>query len=114
TDASYRFERGVDPTGMERALRRVVDLILATAGGKAESTLLDVAPVPLVERSITLRLARVQQVLGRPFAAADVRELLQPIGFTHTANVDHSMEFRIPGHRLFDVSDEIDLVEIGR
>ena len=40
-----------------------------------------------------------------------MRDLLQPIGFTHTANVDHSLEFRIPGHRWFDVSDEIDLIE---
>src|SRR6185295_17525533 len=37
TDASYRFERGVDPEGMERALARALELIVATAGGSAEA-----------------------------------------------------------------------------
>src|SRR5688500_9754399 len=64
TDASYRFERGVDPTGMERALRRVTDLIVAAAGGQADLKLLDVAPKQLTAPTIALRLTRVHQALG--------------------------------------------------
>jgi phenylalanyl-tRNA synthetase beta chain len=111
TDASYRFERGVDPTAMERALRRVVDLILATAGGTAETTLLDVCPGSFDEPTITLRLGRVHQVLGKGFSAQHVRRLLEPIGFAQNAPGDDALEFRIPGHRWFDVTEEIDLVE---
>lgn len=111
TDASYRFERGVDPTGMERALRRVTELVLACAGGTAESALLDVSPAELEERRLEVRLARVQQVLGQRFDAPAIERLLAPIGFARTGGSRNDLEVKVPGHRLFDVFEEIDLVE---
>jgi phenylalanyl-tRNA synthetase beta chain len=111
TDASYRFERGVDPTAMERALRRVVDLIVACAGGECESELLDVSPVPMRERQLTLRPSRVAQVLGETFTPPRITGLLEPIGFKRVGTSRSPLKFDIPGHRWFDVLEEIDLVE---
>jgi phenylalanyl-tRNA synthetase beta chain len=111
TDASYRFERGVDLTTMERAMQRVVDLVLATAGGQSDGEVLDVLPTPLAERRLRLRLSRLSQVLGEPFEIDRVAALLEPIGFAQTGADDQAIDLRVPGHRWFDVNAEIDLVE---
>ncbi|MFP3948250.1 MAG: phenylalanine--tRNA ligase subunit beta, partial [Longimicrobiales bacterium] len=81
TDASYRFERGVDPEGMERALRRAVELILATAGGELGGPVLDVHPRPGDPVIVSLRLERIGTLLGIPFSEERVRDLLEPLGF---------------------------------
>jgi phenylalanyl-tRNA synthetase beta chain len=111
TDASYRFERGVDPTGMERALRRLVDLVLACAGGAAESTLLDVCPTPFEARTLEVRGARAAQVLGQSFSTKQMADLLEPIGFQRITADATRLRLSVPGHRWFDVLEEIDLVE---
>ncbi|HZD05187.1 MAG TPA: phenylalanine--tRNA ligase subunit beta, partial [Longimicrobiales bacterium] len=59
TDASYRFERGVDPAGMERAVRRAVEIILATAGGRCEVEAPDCDPRPWSRGEVRLRVPRV-------------------------------------------------------
>ncbi len=82
TDASYRFERGVDPEGMRSAVERAVALILATAGGEVDGPVLDVCPRPFEARTVSLRLSRIAHVLGVPFDAATVRGHLEPLGFT--------------------------------
>ena len=111
TDASYRFERGVDPAGMERALERVTQLILATAGGQAEPEMLDVNPRAFEDRRIRLRMSRINQVLGESFEPAQALRLLEPIGFKGTDTVADAVDVLVPGHRRFDVFEEIDLVE---
>ncbi len=113
TDASYRFERGVDPEGMRLALERAVALILATAGGTVDGPVLDAragtdgheAPV------VPLRLARIEHVLGVPLEADRVRALLAPLGFELVAEEDGTLRFRVPGWRVYDVTREIDLIE---
>src|SRR5690606_38565930 len=81
TDASYRFERGVDPEGMQRALRRALEIIVLTAGGTVEPQVADCHPAPWSPFTVTLRLARVERVLGVAFDEAAVRRLLEPLGF---------------------------------
>ena len=111
TDASYRFERGVDPTGMERALERVTQLILATAGGQAEPEMLDVNPRAFEARRIRLRMSRISQVLGASFEPVQALRLLEPIGFKGADTAPDAVDLLVPGHRRFDVFEEIDLVE---
>lgn len=111
TDASHRYERGVDPDGMERALRRVVALILATAGGSAERSFADVTRVAREPRVLELRAARVTQVLGVDIDAGRIADLLVPIGFEVETSGAGVLRVRVPGHRLYDVEREIDLVE---
>ncbi len=111
TDASYRFERGVDPTGGERALRRVVELILACAGGAPEPQLLDVYARKTEARTLELRRSRVAQVLGHTFSTQQMLDVLEPIGFQRITAGEASVRVSVPGHRWFDVVEEIDLVE---
>ncbi|HEX6589872.1 MAG TPA: phenylalanine--tRNA ligase subunit beta [Longimicrobiales bacterium] len=111
TDASHRYERGVDPDGMERALRRVVAIILATAGGSAERAFADVTRVARESRTLELRSARVRQVLGVDIDAQRIADLLVPIGFDVETTAGASARVTVPGHRLYDVEREVDLIE---
>jgi phenylalanyl-tRNA synthetase beta chain len=106
TDASYRFERGVDLHMMLKAVGRAVRIILDTAGGKVVGST-DVYPAEVPERTIVVRPARVKQVLGQDFDIPAITKLLTPIGF----GVATDGSVTVPGHRLHDVVKEIDLVE---
>jgi phenylalanyl-tRNA synthetase beta chain len=114
TDASYRFERGVDRTDVEKAITRCARLILATAGGRAEEQAVRVGP-PTGERIVLeLRPARVRQVLGRSFEREELTSILAPIGFEPANGSgkgdDSPLRLYVPGWRN-DVTREIDLVE---
>jgi phenylalanyl-tRNA synthetase beta chain len=111
TDASYRFERGVDPEGMQRALRRVARIILATAGGQVEGPILDVRPEAFRRTTLALRLSRVEQILGVPFDGDQVRALLEPLGFPVGTEAEGALPVEVPGFRSWDVTREVDLVE---
>lgn len=110
TDASYRFERGVDPDGMLRALHRAVELIVAVAGGTADTNVAAAGRGLPAPASIALRLARVKQVLGTPFNAEQIAVLLEPLGFA-VADEGEAVRVTVPGHRRYDVAIEEDLIE---
>ncbi len=81
TDASYRFERGVDPEGMEPAVERAVEIILATAGGRLDPAVLDACPVPWTGLTVPLRPGRVNALLGITLSEEEIGDLLGPLGF---------------------------------
>lgn len=111
TDASYRYERGVDPSGLAAAIARAVSVIVAVAGGEVDETAAFVgARIPEPAR-IPLRLARVEQVLGVRFDAAAVTTYLQPLGFAVEGEASDTVSVQVPGHRRFDVAREEDLIE---
>ncbi|MFG1691327.1 phenylalanine--tRNA ligase subunit beta, partial [Gemmatimonadota bacterium] len=111
TDASYRFERGVDPAGMEAALRRAVEVILATAGGSVEPVALDVCPRPFQAPAVSLRPSRVEHLLGVPFETAALVDLLLPLGYQVQEAGEDSLEVTVPGYRSYDTLREVDLIE---
>jgi phenylalanyl-tRNA synthetase beta chain len=111
TDASYRYERGVDPDGMRRALERAVQIILATAGGELGERVADACPRPWDAPDVRLRPSRVRHLLGIPFTADQIVELLAPLGFDLRADGDGVLAATIPGYRSYDVRREVDLIE---
>lgn len=111
SDAGYRFERWVDPQGQERAFRRVLEIILATAGGTLHSVAADVHPDPWQPPEIALRLARVERLLGVAFTADQVRDLLEPLGFPVLGETEGVLTVGVPGWRAYDVTREVDLME---
>ena len=111
TDASYRFERGVDPEGLRRALERCVSIILATAGGRVDGPVLDCVAVRFEAQVVSLRLARISHLLGVAFDAKAVRALLAPLGFEAVGERGGVLEVRVPGFRSYDVRREVDLIE---
>ena len=111
TDASYRFERGVDPSAMETAVRRAAALVLATAGGMLDGEIIDACPVPWSPPRVALRPSRVGRLLGVEFAAGRIEELLVPLGYSVAARGGDALEVVVPGHRSHDTLREVDLIE---
>ena len=110
TEASYRFERGVDPEGPAAAADRASRLIQETAGGTVTPGLLDVRPVPFAPRRLTLRLPRAAAVLGMPVEAAAAMSILRGLGFAVRRGRDRSLALTVPSWRA-DVTREIDVIE---
>ena len=117
TDASYRFERTIDPELPPAALRRVVEIITALGGGTVEGAPVDLYPEPRTLAVLVLRVARVRQLLGEAVPAAEIAKLLTAIGFdvvtragTEMLAGDEELTVTPPTWRG-DVVEEIDLVE---
>jgi len=108
TDASYRFERGVDHEATAARLARAAQLIVAVAGGRIEACV-DVYPQPIAPRTIFLRDARLAQVLGVGVPRADVERVLTAIGCVVGPREDR-YAVQVPAWRP-DLEREIDLVE---
>ncbi|WP_416760241.1 phenylalanine--tRNA ligase subunit beta [Pseudomonas sp. BNK-6] len=111
TDASHRYERGVDWQLAREAMERATGLLLEITGGEAgpiievvsEQHLPSVAPV-------TLRAERITQMLGMQIDGPEVERLLTALGLTVTADGADQWRVEVPSHR-FDISLEVDLIE---
>lgn len=111
TDASHRYERGVDAQLAREAMERATQLLLDIVGGEAgpvveavsEQHLPQVAPV-------TLRAERITQMLGMEMDPAQVEQLLNALELTTTRDGEGQWIVNVPSHR-FDISLEVDLIE---
>ncbi len=111
TEASHRFERGTDLWGLPDALRRCIDVVLATAGGSLDQELLDLWPEPANPPRIFLRTARVAQVLGVELPVAELERCLLAVGATVVSKpAEGRLAVDAPGWRP-DLQEEIDLIE---
>ena len=114
SEASARFERGCDPDGPDLAHARFIELLGGAVGSVADGTVDERGELP--DRSpIAVRPARVNAVLGAQLSAAEMKALLDPIGFTTSLGEgDGPMSVALPTYRL-DSETEIDVIEeIGR
>ncbi len=110
TDASLRFERGVDPEGQGRAVERATQLLLEIAGGKAGPLVVESSKKHLpVSKSIVLRSGRISRLLGLEIADDEITNILQRLEMT-MESVDGGWKVTPPGHR-FDMEIEADLIE---
>ncbi len=110
TDASYRFERGVDPDGTINALNRAVELIVALANGEAADDGIDCYPGKTEIPSINLSVSRTNELLGIDLKAEEIIDLLESIGIgCHVVNSD-KLTITPPSFRI-DIEREADLVE---
>ncbi|CAL1241151.1 phenylalanine--tRNA ligase subunit beta [Candidatus Methylocalor cossyra] len=114
TDASRRFERGVDPGLQARALERASQLILAVAGGKAGPVVEAVTPAHLPRRDpILVRAERIRRLLGLDLEPARVRDILARLGL-NPEECPEGWWVTPPGFR-FDLAIEADVIEeLGR
>ncbi|MBS1242151.1 MAG: Phenylalanyl-tRNA synthetase beta chain, partial [Gemmatimonadetes bacterium] len=111
TEASYRFERGVDRWNGAEALRRCLEVILKVAGGAVADTPVDCWPEPAHPPRVFLRRHRVAQVLGVDLPLHQIEQALVAIGATVVAKPDDErLAVEVPGWRP-DLVGEIDLVE---
>ncbi|MEE8521636.1 MAG: phenylalanine--tRNA ligase subunit beta [Gemmatimonadota bacterium] len=110
TDASYRFQRGIDPQATHEAMARVVNLILAVAGGTVEGAGVDLNPRPTERLVVSVRHSRVTHVLGVELEPESIPSYLEPIGFETRQAKNGTFDVAVPGWRP-DVEREIDLIE---
>lgn len=114
TDASYRFERGVDPAGQRRAMERATELLLAIAGGEA-GPVTEARAAGHIPRRRPVRLSaeRIRRLLGMELPAREVEGILARLGMRTRRRPDGWM-VTPPSHR-FDIEITEDLIEeIGR
>jgi len=110
TDASLRFERGVDPAGQARAIQRATQLLLEIAGGDAGPLTDQIVAEYLPKNApMVLRKSRLRKILGTDIDGSRVCEILTNLGLFATAN-DAGWKVKIPSHR-FDIDVEDALVE---
>ncbi|NND76310.1 MAG: phenylalanine--tRNA ligase subunit beta [Ilumatobacter sp.] len=112
SEASARFERGVDPHGMPTAIKRFAELLRETcpdlvvhAGGADEQT----SHLPPAERSVDVRIDAVNRLLGTDLAVDALPGMLDPIGYTVSGSGDVRTVV-LPSWRL-DSTDEVDVIE---
>jgi len=108
TDASYRFERGVDYEATAARLARAAQLIVAVAGGRIAGAV-DVYPQPAAPRTVFVRDARIASVLGVQIARGEVERVLTAIGCV-VGPKDDRLAVQVPSWRP-DLEREIDLIE---
>jgi phenylalanyl-tRNA synthetase beta chain len=110
TDASHRFERGVDPELPSRALERATELLLSIAGGKAGPVLVaeNLADLPKPV-AVTLRRARLKRVLGVDVADVEVARIFTALGMQVEPQAE-GWQITAPSSR-FDIEREEDLIE---
>ena len=110
TDASHRFERGVDPELAPQAMDRVLRIIIALAGGQLGDAPLDIAgPLPPAP-ALDVRMSRVAKLLGVEVPIDAARKHLEAIGFELVSKTDRELKVRVPSWRG-DVTAEVDLIE---
>jgi phenylalanyl-tRNA synthetase beta chain len=110
SDSSYRFERGLDPRGVDWASRRCCELILELAGGELATGAIDVGRLPPDREPVVLRYAQLHRVLGIDVAPATARRILTALG-AHERGADALGVEVIPPSWRRDLTREIDLVE---
>lgn len=108
TDASYRFERGIDDAAVARMAALAGGIVIAVAGGVIEA-LIDVGAKPKARKSVLLQPAKVGKLLGDRVGSAETVKILESVGFS-VAKGDASLRVTPPSWR-HDVSRDVDLVE---
>ncbi len=112
TDASYRFERGVDAAGQVWAASRAAHLMAELGGGTVVEGGVDAHPAPVAPARVDVRHARIEKIIGVEIDASAVVDLLGRIGFHVTVNGAQSPVYTcdVPSFRP-DIDREIDVIE---
>jgi phenylalanyl-tRNA synthetase beta chain len=110
TDASYRFERGVDVDAIPALVDYAVRLILSVAGGIPQGNPIDLYPLPKRPQPISLRLSRMTRILGEPVDSGEVERNLRLLGFRIAPEAKDVLKITPPSWR-HDVRGDVDLAE---
>lgn len=113
SDASFRFERGVDPLGVDRASQRAAQLIVELAGGTLAKGVIRIGQDEPAPAQVAMRIRRCQALLGIDLNAQQITESLDRLGLSPKQDAD-TITCTIPTFRL-DLKREVDLIEeVGR
>lgn len=111
TDAAFRFERGIDPEGVVKALNRAAQLIAEISGGSIYRNYIDEYPLKVSRiKDIPLRLSSINSIIGMSIKRKDVVKVLKSIGMDIT-ELDKGRYSVTPPTFRVDIAREIDLIE---
>ena len=110
TDASYRFERGIDARALPELLALAAGLIVKVAGGRIDGTPIDVGAAPAELPRVTLAPSRAARVLGVPVSREEIMQRLESIGFRVSVVEPDRLAVEVPAWR-HDVTRDVDLIE---
>jgi phenylalanyl-tRNA synthetase beta chain len=110
TDASFRFERGIDPTITEFALKRAALLIQEVAGGEITSDVIDIYPKKIEDFPVFLNFAKTARLIGQELSKEIIKKILASLDIKVNSVTDAGLGLTIPAYRV-DVQREIDVIE---
>ena len=110
TDASFRFERGIDPTITEYALKRAALLIQEVAGGEITSDIVDIYPKKIADFPVVLNFNNVKKIIGQELPKETIKNILASLEIKVNSVSDAGLGLTIPAYRV-DVQREIDVIE---
>ena len=110
TDASFRFERGIDPNGVIYALKQAAILCKELAGGKVSMEIKDVYPEPMQNPVVTLEYSYVNTLIGKQISADTIKSICQSLEMKVLGETAEALELEIPAYRV-DVQRPCDVVE---
>jgi phenylalanyl-tRNA synthetase beta chain len=110
SDASFRFERGIDPTITQYALKRAALLIQETAGGEITSDPEDLYPKKIEDHSVFVNFENVTRTIGQELPKETVKKILVSLDIKISTMSEKGLGLIIPSYRV-DVEREIDVIE---
>lgn len=110
TDASFRFERGIDPEITEVALKRAALLIQEVAGGEITSDIIDIYPKKIEDFSVFLNYERTNKLIGEELPKETIKKILASLDIKVNNSSDAGLGLTIPSYRV-DVQREVDVIE---
>lgn len=110
TDASFRFERGTDVNNTVYAVKRAAMLIVELAGGEIASDIVDVYPQNIVNRTILVKDANVQRLIGKALSRDEMVGILRKLDVEVIEQTEKNFTVSVPPYRV-DVEQEADVVE---
>ncbi len=110
TDASFRFERGIDPEITEYALKRAALLIQEVAGGEITSDIIDVYPKKLEDFSAFLNYEKAFKLIGQELPKETIKKILASLDIKVNSSSDAGLGLTIPAYRV-DVQRDVDVIE---
>jgi len=110
TDASFRFERGVDPNNTLYVLKRAALLIREVAGGKITGTIQDIYPNPVPDTRVELKLQKVRNLIGKTIPDETIETILESLEIRIVDKKDDVLLLDVPTYRV-DVTRDVDVIE---
>jgi len=110
TDASFRFERGIDPNGQIYALKYAALLCQQLAGGKVSMEITDIYPNPLPDFPVSITYAYIDQLIGKHIPAETVKSIVTSLEMRIDEETAEGLKLTVPAYRV-DVQRPCDVVE---
>ncbi|MDY4967867.1 MAG: phenylalanine--tRNA ligase subunit beta [Prevotella sp.] len=110
TDASFRFERGIDPEGTIYALKQAAILCQQLAGGKVSMEIRDEYPTPMTPAKVSLSYDYVDSLIGKKIGKETIKSIVASLEMTIDSETESGLELTVPAYRV-DVHRPCDVVE---